>query len=119
MPELTQHAQDKALHAMFDGSLTLALTRGGQEIADTGYQAQPITLTAPLSIGDDSARIVTNAAEVRFGPWADDTADPVEGWELRDGTGTVLAVGQYLSQERFMRGQEAVIRSRTLILGLR
>ena len=119
MPELTQHAQDKALRAMFGGTLTLALTRGGQEIDDAGYQAKAIEMTAPLDMGESNTRIVTNSGDVRFGPWADDALDPVEGWELRDGTGAALVTGEYLSREHFARGQEAVIRGRTIILAVR
>ena len=119
MPELTQHAQDIALRAMFSGDLTLALTRGGLEITDPGYEAQPIRMSAPLTLSDGQTRIVTNANEVRHGPWTDDALQPVEGWELRDSTGAALASGTYLSQERFSRGQEGVTRERTIILGLR
>ncbi len=119
MPELTQYAQDKALNAMYGGSLTLALTRGGIEITDAGYEAQAIAMSAPISMGDTGARVVTNTGEVRHGPWVEDSTSPVEGWELRDTNGAVLAQGTYLSQERFMRGQESVTRPRTMILGMR
>lgn len=119
MPNLTQYAQDKALVAMYGGSLTLALTRGGIEITDAGYDAQSITMSGPISMGDTGSRVVTNTGEVRHGPWAQDSLSPVEGWELRDTDGAVLAEGVYLRQERFLQGQEAVTRSRTLILGLR
>ncbi len=119
--QLTAHAQDKALVAMFGRSVMLALTRKGIEISDAGYEAMPMTISAPLSMGHDSTRIVTNSSEVRFGPWADDAhiAEPIEGWEVRDETGAALASGVYLTSEGYGRGQEAVIRERMIILGLR
>lgn len=119
MAELTQRAQDLALRAIFSGDMTIALTRGGEEITDLGYQAQPFEVTAPMSLQGTDARIITNSSLIRFGPW-EESGDAPEGYQLRASGGAVLAAGATVGEVvRVRQGLEFTIQPRKIILGLR
>lgn len=64
------------------------------EVTDTGYSRQAVTFTAPTDDGSGK-RIVRNAADVTFGPWAANQATAITYCFVTDAqsgtTGTIYA----------------------------
>ena len=116
--ELTDRAKDMALMLLFLNA-DLGLTRKGQEVSDTGYQRRPILPTTPAGEAR-GARIVRNSEEIKFGPWVEDAPEKIDGWFVTTTDG-VMARGDFdaKARRRPERGDELLIHSGELVLGLR
>lgn len=116
MADLTDRAKDLALTMMFAG-VTIGLTRSGKEITDTGYARQSLNPTEPKGM-KRGVRSVSNAEEIRFGPWKVDAAGAIIGWFVNGDKG-VMASGEFERQREPMKGDELVIHPGELVLGLK
>lgn len=113
---LTPTALKLAIQSLFAGPVNVVLTRQGEEIQDRGYTAQVYVASAPVQLRNDaSGVVVTNTEEIRFGPWLD-PADELDGWELRDSAGTVLARGDLPFRDPMPRGQMVFWQPRAMTL---
>jgi len=119
MAELTDLAMEIALDAIFTDASLVALTRNGEEITDAGYQRVSLNPTAARAIGTSGVVAKANSEELRFGPWAVDAPDWIDGWAVLDADGEVLARGKLGTPQKPGRGHDLVFPERRLVLGLR
>ncbi len=112
MARLTPLAQEIALCAVFGPGTTIGLLRGGEEIEDAGYLRQALGPPA-FSDSDQGFRVLTNQADMRFGPWGEAASAPVDGWAAFRADGELMAVGEIRTRNERDRqppqGHELVI----------
>ena len=114
--DLTDRAKDKALALLFRNA-DVGLSRKGKEIDDTGYNRQAVNPTEPGG-ALHGLRAIHNAKEITFGPWVGDAPDGIDGWFVATVDG-VMARGDFDRRRKPERGDELIIHSGEMVLGLR
>jgi hypothetical protein len=117
MAKVSDVALDRALLAAFTGTLSVGLFAGDTEETDAGYQRRPVALRGPQEDAD-GARVMVNAADIVFPPYAQSATAPIDGWVLFDGD-VELCRGSMLEPRQQRDGDQCVIRAGLLHAGFR
>jgi hypothetical protein len=119
--EFSPEARRRAVNALSEGEMFLALYRGDLEEDDPAYERQPVR----FGFGQDrrGAHIVTNTDEVLFPAYERSTVQlselpPIDNWRIYDGTGAEIA-RETFDPRKPQRTDRFVVRQGTIAFGMR